>query len=255
MCYVILSRIVCLEQLHLLTFDPSKIYCNEEAKEEARSIKARALNKQFTNWNLRQRNCFKISSLNVRSLQKHFQDLKDDNFLQQSDILCVNETWLVDDPDTNFSGFNSHYLNKRSKGIAMFTRIDPEEMKKVHTETMSMLFARFKMFDLLSIYKFADASCIDEFIEQVLEYVDLTRPVILIGDINIDLLKQPHNKFSKQLKCLGFIQLVKEATHISGGLLDHLYVYFPKDGHCELFKIHPLYYSDHDAVCCILEFP
>ena len=255
MCYVILSRIVCLEQLHLQTFKPSKIYCNEDAKLEALSIKARALNKQFSRWHQRQKNCFKLSSLNVRSLQKHFQDLKDDNFLQQSDILCVNETWLVDDPDTNFDGFSSHYLNKRSKGVAMFTKIIPEKLQRVHTETLSMLFVRFQLFDLLSVYKFAEVSRMDEFTEQILEYVDLSRPVILIGDINIDLLKQPHNKFSKQLKGLGFVQLVNEATHISGGLLDHLYVYFPQAGHCELFKIHPLYYSDHDAVCCIIEFP
>jgi hypothetical protein len=246
---------VCLEQLHLQDFNPSKIYCNEEAKQEALSIRARALNKQFSKWHQRQKNCFKLSSLNIRSLQKHFQDLKDDNFLQQSDILCVNETWLVDDPDTIFDGFSSHYLNKRSKGVAMFTKIVPEKLQRVHTETLSMLVARFQFFDLLSVYRFAEVSRIDEFTEQILEYVDLSRPVILIGDINIDLLKQPNNKFSKQLKGLGFVQLVKEATHISGGLLDHLYVYFPQDGHCELFKMHPLYYSDHDAVCCIIEFP
>ena len=125
MCYVILSRIVCLEQLHLQTFKPSKIYCNEDAKLEALSIKARALNKQFSRWHQRQKNCIKLSSLNVRSLQKHFQDLKDDNFLQQSDVLCVNETWLVEDPDSNFDGFTSHYLNKRSKGVAMFSKIVP----------------------------------------------------------------------------------------------------------------------------------
>jgi hypothetical protein len=115
MCYVILSRIVCLEQLYLQDFNPTKIYCNEEAKQEALSIKARALNKQFSRWHRRQKNCFKLSSLNIRSLQKHFKDLKDDNFLQQCDILCVNETWLVDDPDENFDGFSSHFLNKRSK--------------------------------------------------------------------------------------------------------------------------------------------
>ena len=137
----------------------------------------------------------------------------------------------------------------------MFTKIVPDMLQRVYTETMSMLFARFQLFDLLSVYKFAEVSCIDEFTGQILEYIDLSRPVILIGDINIDLLKQPNNKFSKQLKDLGFVQLVKEATHISGGLLDHLYVYFPQDRHCELFKIHPLYYSDLDALCCIIKFP
>jgi hypothetical protein len=135
----------------------------------------------------------------------------------------------------------------KSKGIAMLTKIVPEQLQKVHTETMSMLFARFKMFDLLSIYKFADFFRIDEFTEQVLKYVDLPRPVFLIGDINIDLIRQPNNKFSKQLRDLGFIQLVKEATHISGGLLNHLYVYFPQD---ELFKIHPLYLQR--PWCCVL---
>ena len=138
------SRIVCLEQLHLLSFNPSKIYCNEEAKLEALAIKARALNRQFTKWNERQRNCFKLSSLNVRSLQKHFKDLKDDNFLQQSDILCVNETWLFDDPDTSFEDFSSHYLNERSKGIAMFTRVVPEEVQKLHTKTCRCFLPAFK---------------------------------------------------------------------------------------------------------------
>ena len=49
-----------------------------------------------------------------------------------------------------------------------------------------MLFVRFQLFDLLSVYKFAEVSRMDEFTEQILEYVDLSRPVILIGDINID---------------------------------------------------------------------
>ena len=48
MCYVILSRIMCLTQLFLLTFDPNKIYCNENAKQEAENIKRRAINKKIT---------------------------------------------------------------------------------------------------------------------------------------------------------------------------------------------------------------
>ena len=80
MCYVILSRIVCIGQLLLLTFNPCKIYCNEEAKAEALSIKRRALNLQFDKWNQNQCNTFKISSLNAQSLSKHFEDLQDDHF-------------------------------------------------------------------------------------------------------------------------------------------------------------------------------
>jgi hypothetical protein len=168
MCYVILSRIVCIAQLHLLKFNPAKIYCNEDAKAEALSIKARALNMQFNIWNQKQRNCFKISSLNIRSLQKHFQDLKDDTFLQQSDILCVNETWLVDDPHTNLESFHGYYLNTRSKGIALFTKEVPGNIRKFHNETMSLIFGEYKLFDLLSVYRFSEVSNLEEFTTQVL---------------------------------------------------------------------------------------
>jgi hypothetical protein len=116
MCYVILSRIMCLEQLLLSKFNPGKIYCNEDAKAEALRIKERALNKRSSAWDENKSRHVKISSLNIRSLQKHFKDLQDDNFLQQSDIVCVNETWLVSDPDFKFEGFHSHYLNMKSKG-------------------------------------------------------------------------------------------------------------------------------------------
>ena len=66
MCYVILSRITCLSQLYLLDFDPKKIYCNENAKKEAKSIKERALKKKITEWDLmsdRYKNIMKTSFL------------------------------------------------------------------------------------------------------------------------------------------------------------------------------------------------
>ena len=108
---------------------------------------------------------------------------------------------------------------------------------------------------ILSVYRYSESTQMEEFTHQVLDNVDLKKPTIILGDINIDLFKHENNVFSRELKNLGFVQLVKQATHLSGGLLDHIYVYIPLGGCCQLFKVHPLYYSDHDAVCCILEFP
>jgi hypothetical protein len=34
-------------------------------------------------------NVYKISSLNIRSLHKHFKDLQNDAVLQKSDIICL----------------------------------------------------------------------------------------------------------------------------------------------------------------------
>ena len=254
MCYVILSRIMCLEQLILAKFNPVKIYCNENAKAEALRIKDRALNKRHRAWDLNESNHFKISTLNVRSLQKHFKDLKDDFLLQQSDIICVNETWLVSDPDFHFEGFHSHYLNMKSKGVALYSKTSPGNVKKIHNSSLSMIVATFKMFDVLSVYRFSDSTNLQDFTNQVQEYIDFTRTVIVLGDFNIDLLKQPENLFSQSMKGLGFKQLVLQATHISGSLIDHVYAFLPNGEQCEVFKIHPLYYSDHDAVCFILKF-
>ena len=110
MCYVILSRIVSLSQLFLFPFDETKIYCNEKAKEEAFKLKTCAINKQMELWDTEQENYIKISSLNVRSLNQHFEDLQNDQFLQKSDILCLTETWLSDDLE-NTGKYHSYYIN------------------------------------------------------------------------------------------------------------------------------------------------
>ena len=120
---------------------------------------------------------------------------------------------------------------------------------------MSMIVARYQLFDVLSVYRFSDSSDVEEFTNKVKAYINFTKPTIVLGDFNIDLLKLPENIFSQNLKECGFKQLVHQPTHISGGLIDHVYAYLPNGEQCELFKIHPLYYSDHDAICCALEFP
>ena len=214
MCYVILSRIMCLEQLILAKFNPAKIYCNENAKAEALRIKHRALNKKRTVWDQTESNHFKISTLNVRSLQKHFEDLKDDFLLQQSDIICVNETWLVSDPDFQFEGFHSQYLNMKSKGVALYSKMSPGNVKKIHNSSLSMIVATFKMFDILSVYRFSDATNLQDFTNQVRDYIDFTRAVIVLGDFNIDLMKDSENLFSRTMKSLGFKQLVLDRKSV-----------------------------------------
>ena len=77
--------------------------------------------------------------------------------------------------------------------------------------------------------------------------------VVICGDMNLDLIKYPNNKLTNSLQNLGFSQLVNETTHIQGGIIDHVYFYSPQHAKCTLYKIHPLYYSDHDAVTFLLD--
>ena len=68
--------------------------------------------------------------------------------------------------------------------------------------------------------------------------------------MNINLFKNPSNMVTLYLQSQGFKQIVRKATHISGSLLDHVYIRFPK---CTVFhNIHHVYYSDHDAILTVL---
>ena len=72
--------------------------------------------------------------------------------------------------------------------------------------------------------------------------------------MNICNMKRPDNKLRRLLEGMGFKEVVREASHIDGGHLDHAYVLIrggvKEDTAVELV---PKYYSDHDAVCIILK--
>ena len=252
MCYVILSRIVSLSQLFLFPFDESKIYCNEKAKQEAFKLKARAINRQITPWDTEQENQIKISSLNVRSLNQHSEDLQADHFLQKSDIICLTETWLSDDLE-NTGKYHSYYINSGSKGVALFSVIPPVTVDTISSNSASIIFASYETFDLILVYRFSENSNVHEFTEEICNILNLTKTVIICGDFNINLAKSPHNKYSQSLFDLGFIQLVNSPTHMLGGIIDHVYFYSANMSTCSLYKIYPVYYSDHDAISFFLQ--
>lgn len=261
MCYVILSRIVCLEQLFLKKFDPDKIYCNEKAKAEALRLKEISLNNVESEWDTE--TVLKISTLNVRSLEKHSDDLENDTFLNKSQILCLNETWLTNERNmtANFSNYPyKHYLNRRSKGVALLSKIEPLEICEHSGDLCSVIKATYPQFDLFCVYKFAGTGNVKDFTEVIVNMLDLSRDMVICGDMNVCVMKEPKNHFTATLERLGFVQKVTSPTHRLGGALDHMYVYSPRLLNCDerfgvncSVKIHPLYFSDHDAVCLILK--
>ena len=83
---------------------------------------------------------------------------------------------------------------------------------------------------------------------QIMQYLLAAYSVDIIGgDFNYDLLKVTENKLSDIFE--DHVQIVNKATHISGSLIDHVYV---KKTLMEEFSINltveNIYFSDHDAV-------
>ena len=86
-----------------------------------------------------------------------------------------------------------------------------------------------------------------DFIEQMTYLTTLHKPDLVLGDFNINALKD--SPLCDTMRQNGYTLLGSEPTHIMGGLLDHVYI----KNNSNLFdkltlQIHPVYYSDHDAI-------
>ena len=81
-------------------------------------------------------------------------------------------------------------------------------------------------------------------IEVMSELIKPNRRTIICGDVNCDPVNSPLAKYMVERGCG---QIVTEPTHDKGNTLDHFYVR-PVEMVTNYF-VHPLYFSDHDAIC------
>ena len=106
--------------------------------------------------------------------------------------------------------------------------------------------------DVIGIYRSQGANDKD-LIDNLKMLVDEDKMTIIGGDINICVRTHPENYITKNLKELGFRQIVTECTHINGGVIDHIYVSQHENTRSNwIVDFFPKYYSDHDAVGLIL---
>ena len=87
-------------------------------------------------------------------------------------------------------------------------------------------------------------------VHELQSMLDGEKMTVIGGDFNICVLAKENNFLTKSLTQMGFKQIVKQATHIQGGALDHIYI---SQGCTTGFKTSleyiPKYYSDHDSLC------
>ena len=109
-----------------------------------------------------------------------------------------------------------------------------------------------RVFTLMLVYR-KHSMQMQEFF-QMLEYLLATNSIdIVAGDFNFDLLKvSKNNLFSNHFT--EHVQIVNKPTHISGSLIDHVYI--KKTLMEEFFAnaiVENIYFSDHDAIRIVIE--
>ena len=101
--------------------------------------------------------------------------------------------------------------------------------------------------DVFSVYRSSNGNSL-EILNRITELLTRGKPTLITGDFNICMLNHSKNRMSKGLMQKGFHQMIKNATHIRGGHIDHVYWknydHVWKEPHLELYCP---YYSDHDA--------
>ena len=256
--YVMKSRVQELEQLYILEKLPEeKIYANHKALSEIERLIEVSINNNPAEWDKEDdKSKTKISFLNCRSMKNKFQHVKSDSILQKSDIFILMETWLEDkqtETDYELPGFKSN-LNSigRGKGIASYYKQENKHIKNVNCEGFSISKFECPKLDVIGIYRSQEGN-VRDLILKLEALITSGRTTVIGGDMNICALANPKNYMSESLREMGFNQVVKNATHIEGGMIDHIYV---KQGETKkvsyIIEEFPKYYSDHDGVGIIL---
>ena len=89
---------------------------------------------------------------------------------------------------------------------------------------------------------------------KVKKFINVKETTLITGDFNVCTVKDEGNAVTKMLQGLGFKQLVKDATHIQGGHIDHCY-WLDKTKRWEWpqLELYTPYYSDHDCLLVTLK--
>ena len=252
--YVMLSRVQELEQLFVLEkFPEDAIRVSSEAMAEIERLISVSVNKNPTNWESKDNNhTTKVCFLNCRSLVNKFENIECDTSLLKSDLLILIETWLEEkkkDDEYELPGYRSNFNSRgRGKGIASYFKDKFKHVVNINQEGFSLTKLESEKLDVIGIYRSQTGNVVD-MINVLGDVIDMERTTVIGGDINICALTHKNNYVTASLKEMGFQQIVANATHVSGGAIDHVYINCGKQTRFDwTLEFSAKYYSDHDGL-------
>lgn len=273
--YVTVSRVTKLSGLFFLNFNENCIsYNNDVTKEIQRMTFERPLELQPL-WTL-DRSSITIAHLNINSLAAHIKDLKADFILCRSDIICITETWLShrhSDSSVKIDSFNILRVDREScynsdqidtsklpyGGVCSYTSVE-WSLQPLHDQYQTKRI-EFEFFNaerdsqsvlILHVYR-PPWLTLKDFTRDLLQIMDKMNklPTLIVGDININIFKEPNNLLLRTLAAKDFHQVVCHPTHVSGSCIDHIYI---KKEYIYDIRLLPVPYSQHAGIQVNIKF-
>ena len=172
-----------------------------------------------------------------------------------SDIICLQETGTVTPRLPGYSCFTAGGGN--NKGVAVYVkdgmaRSMKEQPEGVIDDYYQGLKLTFGPFDLITIYRASDQPALSfkRLAAYIANWMKPKRATIICGDFNFD--RRQKNDLTMMLRTRGFKQIVDKPTHIRGGSIDHFYHNIPEAVKKIEYKLRYPYYSDHEAICVMI---
>ena len=220
-----LSRVEEMEQVFILQSLPEeKIRASAKALTELEEMNSRSINKNPIPWKEKSESFIKISSVNCMNLNNNFEDILNDPTLMESSLLTLSETWLEQGLNFNINGFKSHFNSVGpGKGLSFFYKdsIFTPTME-VKEDNMQLTTMESMTLEVITVYR-SEKDNLSALVEHVKTMIKSGVTTVVFGDFNICYLSNKNNKLRKYRERVGFSQLIKEATHMKGRLLDHMY--------------------------------
>ena len=192
-------------------------------------------------------------------LLPHLRDIRNDEKLLNANVLHLQETSLTKDQDTDeisINGYKGQFNNVgNGKGIVTYSHQEIICQKQSEEVCQTLQIAKFDVRGISSINVYRSSShSIVEAAKLLKSLISTQETTLITGDFNVCAIKEKKNSIQEMLRRLGFKQLMMEATHIQGGLIDHCY-WLDQSKKWELPKVerYSPYHSDHDALLITLK--
>ena len=114
---------------------------------------------------------------------------------------------------------------------------------------MQVMKTVYEKIEVINVYRSSNGLK-KELIKKLQQTINLKKLTIITGDFNLCAREEKKNSISMFLEEMGFSQLVEEASHIQGRIIDHIYINC-KGAVIDIERYSP-YYSDHDALLVTL---
>ena len=248
MAYVMLSRCEDIENVYLDDDFPLKCIIAEERNfDETMRLEA------FDICEDKAKERFNIYYQNIASLRNKIEDLNHDIHPNQSDFICLVETWLDKGTNVQWPGKHFHQASVgEGRGACIFApeKYDYELVGRYAEEKFQILSIIMKKKVQLFLIYLSKGWPVSEVKEAIAKIHQINMPTVMVGDFNFD--KTTTNGLTTYLNQLGLKQIITQPTQERGNTIDHCYV------SQELLKdikttCQFTYYSDHASISIQLE--